>query len=66
MSDERTQLYAERLSRLIQAETVSVKKQTDKSKFYAFHDVLRAEFPHLFAVCEFEDFDGSILLRWKG
>lgn len=66
MADVRNEAYAAGLSRLIQAETVSVKKQTDKTKFYKFHDVLRAEFPTLFAVCEFEDFDGSILLRWKG
>ena len=62
----RAENYAAGLSRLIQAETVSVKKQTDKSKFYAFHEVLRAEFPTLFSVCEFEDFDGSMLLCWKG
>ena len=66
MSDTRAQIYAERLSRLIQVETVSAKNQTDKSKFYTFCDVLRAEFPHLFAACEYEDFDGSMLLRWKG
>ena len=62
----RAENYAAGLSRLIQAETVSVKKQTDKSKFYAFHEVLRAEFPTLFSVCKFEDFDGSMLLCWKG
>lgn len=62
----RAEKYAAGLSRLIQAETVSVKKQTDKSKFYAFHQVLRTEFPTLFSVCEFEDFDGSMLLCWKG
>lgn len=66
MSDVRNEAYAAGLSRLIQAETVSVKKQTDKSKFYAFHEVLRKEFPTLFSVCQFEDFDGSILLLWKG
>lgn len=66
MSDARNEAYAQGLSRLIQKETVSVKKQTDRTKFYEFHDVLRKEFPTLFSVCEFEDFDGSILLRWKG
>lgn len=63
---ERTDKYALGFARMIQAETVSVKKQTDRTKFYAFHDLLRELFPNLFAVCEFEDFDGSILLRWKG
>ena len=45
----RAEKYAAGLSRLIQAETVSIKKQTDKSKFYAFHQVLRTEFPTLFS-----------------
>lgn len=66
MSDHRTECYAQGLSRLIQAQTVSVKNQTDRSKFYAFHDLLRQLFPDLFSVCTFEDFDGSILLRWPG
>lgn len=66
MIDSRTEGYAQGLSRLIQMETVSVKNQTDRSKFYQFHDLLRQEFPNLFSACEFEDFNGSILLRWKG
>lgn len=66
MQDQRTLNYATDLSRLIQAETVSVKDQNDRSKFYHFHDLLRELFPHLFAVCQFEDFNGSILLRWLG
>lgn len=66
MADSRTEGYAQSLSRMIQAETVSVKNQTDRAKFYAFHDLLRQLFPNLFAACIFEDFDGSILLYWKG
>lgn len=66
MSNERTQLYAERLSRLIRTETISSKNQQDNSKFYEFHDVLRRMFPTLFSVCQFEDFSGSFLLRWNG
>ncbi len=65
MSDKRNLEYAERLSRLIQAETVSAHGDADLSKFYSFHELLRVEFPSLFAVCEYEDFSGSILLRWK-
>ena len=59
-------VYADQLSRMIQAETVSATPQPDKSKFYRFHDLLRELFPHLFAVVESEDFDGSLLLRWRG
>lgn len=66
MCDQRTERYAQGLSRLIQAETVSVKNQTDKSKFYAFHQLLRDLFPGLFAACILEDFNGSFLLRWPG
>ena len=64
--DIRTETYAKRLSTLIQVRTVSTKEQTDKSVFYAFHDLLRTMFSNLFAVCRYEDFDGSFLLRWKG
>ena len=66
MMDIRTETYAKRLSTLIQVRTVSTKEQTDKSVFYAFHDLLRTMFSNLFAVCRYEDFDGSFLLCWKG
>lgn len=66
MSDIRNQEYAARLSRLIQAETISAHGQTDLTKFYSFHALLKEEFPSLFTACEFEDFDGNILLRWAG
>ncbi|MBE6584013.1 MAG: M20/M25/M40 family metallo-hydrolase [Ruminococcaceae bacterium] len=66
MSNTRTQEYAERLSRLIQHETISSREDTDLSKFYSFHELLKKEFPSLFAACALEDFSGSILLRWQG
>ncbi len=66
MSDFRTAEYADNLARLIQAETISTFNQADKTKFYRFHDILREMFPELFAVCSFEDFDGSFLMKWKG
>ena len=66
MMDIRTETYAKRLSTLIRAWTVSTKEQTDKSVFYAFHDLLRTMFSNLFAVCRYEDFDGNFLLCWKG
>ncbi len=66
MSDTRTNNYANRLSKLIQAETVSSDAKGDRTKFYQFHDLLREMFPRLFDVCEFEDFNGSILMRWQG
>jgi len=66
MSDSRTARYAQGLSALIQAETVSVSDQTNLDKFHHFHQLLRQQFPDLFRVCRFEEFNGSILLHWKG
>ncbi len=57
--------YANGLVRLISHETVAVEK-TDNSKFYAFRELLKKEFPNLFATLELIDFDGSTLLKWKG
>ena len=64
MTDERSNVYAERLAQLIRVETVS--NEQDKNKFYDFQNVLRELFPHIFAVCSFEDFNGSFLMCWKG
>ena len=58
--------YAERLSRMLQMETVSVFGKNDTEKFRKFHDLLRELFPNIFSVCEFMDYDGSILMRWPG
>ena len=56
-------IYAAKLAAMIRQETVSENGQSDLSKFYAFHDLLRELFPSLFAVCEFREFQGSILMR---
>lgn len=64
--EARSLIYANSLARLIQKETVSKEKETDISRFLDFHQVLAEEFPHIFAVCERETFDGSLLLRWPG
>ena len=66
MSATRTQTYAHQLAQLIRCETISCTNQQDKSKFYAFHNLLRQQFPNLFSVCTYEDFNESFLLRWKG
>ena len=66
MFAEKAEYYAQKLSLLIQAETISCKDQTDNTKFYAFQNLLRQMFPALCSVVEWEDFDGSFLLRWKG
>ena len=66
MSDPKTGVYARTLSRMIRMETVSSEHQKDKSKFYRFRELLAELFPHIFSVCELEEFDGSFLLCWKG
>lgn len=62
--EDRSQAYAQSLSTLIQCETVSA--AADPAKFRRFHVLLRRTFPNLFDICETEDFDGSLLLKWKG
>ena len=62
----RSEKYAKILSTLIQAETISVEKQMNKDKFYAFQELLKKTFPTLFSVAEFENYDGSFLLKVKG
>ena len=66
MADKREQLYGESLSRLIRMETVSVRGQHGGENFSAFHALLEEEYPLLFSTAERFDFEGSLLLRWKG
>lgn len=51
---------------MIRFETVSEEGNVNPEKFRKFHEVLRELFPNIFAACEFMDFEGSILLKWKG
>ncbi len=64
--DDRTQRYAEELSRMIRHETISRQGQKDVSKFLKFHDLLRELFPHIFKACSFEELGGSFIMRWPG
>lgn len=64
--DNRTNIYAQQLSRLIQHETISCDHQPDQSKFYSFQKLLEDMFPTIFRTCHKEDFHGSFLLHWKG
>ena len=66
MSDNRAMQYAERLSKMIQVETISVRGQTDISKFLKLHELMKEEFSALFSVVECEVINGSLLLKWKG
>ncbi len=57
---------AERLSRLVQMETVSCDDLPDQPKFHAFHDRLAAMYPRFHAAAERTVLDGSLLFRWPG
>lgn len=64
--DKRTEQYSLELSKLIQIETISDNEQTDGKKFEDFREALKAMFPNIFGVCEYEEFHGGFLMRWKG
>lgn len=66
MMDSRTLKYAQTLAELIRMDTTSYEIQPDKTVFYQFQKLLKEKFPHIFAVVEQEDFEGSFLLKWKG
>ena len=53
--------YAEKLSKMIQCETISQKDEKNLPKFYAFHKVLEELFPLVHAKMEKRDFEGHEL-----
>ena len=63
---EAERICAEKLSAMVQCETVSVADVEDPEKFRKFHQVLRELYPRVFETCEATDLDGNLILRWKG
>ena len=63
---ERADRYAEKLSRMIRAETVSVPGEDQREKFLAFHRELESLFPRVHTELEKTEIDGNLLFRWKG
>ncbi len=63
---ERAERYAEKLSRMIRAETVSVPGEDQREKFLAFHRELESLFPRVHAELEKTEIDGNLLFRWPG
>lgn len=57
--------YEEKLSKMIQVETVSVRGELNLPKFIKFQELLKELFPNVFKTMEFKTFDGAMLLRWK-
>ena len=63
---KREQQYAEKLSAMIQYETVSVRGEIQREKFLGFHKVLEELFPLVHAKMEKTEIDGSLLFKWTG
>ena len=63
---EREREYAEKLSRMVQYETVSVRGELQREKFLGFHALLAELFPLVHANLEKTELDGSLMFRWVG
>ena len=68
LSDDtaRVDVYAEKLSKMVQKETISDRADPTVEKFREFHTLLEELFPTVFAKCEKVEIDGNLLLKWKG
>lgn len=63
---DRMTAYAEKLSVMVQKETISSRNDPEVEKFREFHKILEELFPTVFASCEKVDIDGNLMLKWKG
>jgi len=58
--------YANKLSKMVQYETISVRGENQEEKFRGFHKVLEELFPNVFNNLEKIEIDGNLLMKWKG
>ena len=63
---ERAERYAEKLSRMVAFETVSVPDTNQRGKFLPFHELLAELFPLVHERLEKTEIDGNLLFWWKG
>lgn len=63
---ERAQRYAEKLSAMLQCDTVSYPGKADREKFLCFHAVLEGLFPLLHEKLQKTELDGNLLYYWRG
>lgn len=63
---KRKDTYSQKLSKMVQMETISDRDNPSVDKFLAFHALLEELFPKVFATCEKIEIDGNLLLKWKG
>lgn len=67
MDNNRQEKYAEALARMVRVETASDPEgNNDLEKFSKFHDLMWELFPNIHKACKIKEFDGSLLMRWKG
>ena len=68
LSDDqaRVDAYAEKLSKMVQKETISDRADPTIEKFREFHVLLEELFPTVFANCQKVEIDGNLMLKWKG
>lgn len=62
----RAMLYAGKLSRMVQCETVSHEGVHEREKFLRFHGLLQELFPLVHRELEKTEIDGNLLFYWKG
>lgn len=58
--------YAAKLSKMIQVPTISLRGNTDLSQFYKLHEVMKENFPNVFAKMECTELEGNLVLRLPG
>lgn len=63
---DRERLYATKLSKMIQCETISEPGVENAEKFSRFHTLLKELFPNVFSKCEVVYIGQSLLIKLKG
>ena len=62
----RAEEYAEKLSRMVRYDTVSVPETNQREQFLGFHQVLQELFPLVHERLKKTEIDGNLLFYWKG
>ena len=63
---EKAKGYAEKLSAMVQVNTVASNEDRRTEAFLDFHKVLAALFPRVHQHLEKTEIDGNLLYRWQG
>ena len=67
MSSDRQDRYIEAFQKMIRIDTVSDPDNgSDPENFARFRGLMWELFPHIKEACEVKDFNGSLLMKWKG